>query len=604
MLDLAKGADVDLASTSDIASNILSAFKLEASEMTRVSDTLAGTFSRSNVDLRMLGDTMKYVAPIAMKAGASMEDVAAMTGLLGNIGIQGSNAGTALRSMYNRMTAPPKEAAKALKKLKITTTDANNNLRPMTEILAEVAKKTKNLGSAKQLEYFKAIAGARAGAAMSEMVDKGGAGELQKFIEILMNTQGEARKIHEVMEDNATGDLLKLKSAWDGLATAVGETNNKGFRGAIQSLTQMVGKIKEWGQQNPELVATIVKVTAVVGSLAFAGGALALTISGIAGPVLGVIKVLNLLKFAVMTNPILLALGGIAAAVYLIYKNWDWLKQKWNEMWTAIGNFISTAWTKIKTITSLAWEGIKKLFFNWHPLGVIIQNWTPLLQWFQRLPEKFIGFGKSIIAGIVAGIKAGWGELVKLLKSILDLVPSMADIKEKVGGMWDAGKNAAAGLAKGVSDNAGSAWNSAKNMAEGAVNSVSSSLGIKSPSRVFEGLGLHTVAGFAKGLGQHAAPLQQLMTLGQRLKSQAKTIAIAGGISAPMIAGAAGGFNPAGGSLSAPGQTGAAPVININITINAAPGMNERQLAEQVGAKVQEAMARPTIGFGAFFDEE
>ena len=167
LLDLAKGAGLDLATTADISSNILSAFKMPAEQMGVVADTLAATFSRSNVDLAMLGDTMKYVAPIAKKTGAGIQDAAAMAGLLGNIGIQGSEAGVALRALYNRMAAPPQDASSALKELNVQVADANGNMRPMAALLAEVAEKTKDMGNTKQLALFKAIAGSRAGAAMS-----------------------------------------------------------------------------------------------------------------------------------------------------------------------------------------------------------------------------------------------------------------------------------------------------------------------------------------------------------------------------------------------------------------------------------------------------
>ena len=148
--------------------------------MGRVGDVLTATFTRSNVDLSMLGETMKYVAPIAKEFGTSIEDASAMAGLLGNVGIQGEQAGTTLRSLHNRLAAPPKMARKALDDLGISVADAQGNMRPMVDILAEIAKKTEGLGSADRLGAFKAIAGAEAGAGMAALVEQGGAGAITK----------------------------------------------------------------------------------------------------------------------------------------------------------------------------------------------------------------------------------------------------------------------------------------------------------------------------------------------------------------------------------------------------------------------------------------
>src|SRR5690606_18810915 len=138
----------ELAQTADIASNILTGFKLTADQTGRLGDILVGTFTRSNVDLNMLGETMKYVAPVAADLGVNIETAAAMAGKLGDAGIQGSMGGTALRAILSRLAAPPKMAAEALEKLRIKTTDAKGNLRDMPAILNDIAKATARMGDA------------------------------------------------------------------------------------------------------------------------------------------------------------------------------------------------------------------------------------------------------------------------------------------------------------------------------------------------------------------------------------------------------------------------------------------------------------------------
>ena len=144
MLDLAAAGGTELAQTADIASNILSGLGLTADEMDRLGDVLVGTFTRSNTTLQMLGDTMKYAAPMAKTYGVELEVAAAMAGKLGDAGLQGSMGGTALSSIMNRLAAPPKGAEKALEQLNIATADAAGNLRPLVDCLCLICPLDEN----------------------------------------------------------------------------------------------------------------------------------------------------------------------------------------------------------------------------------------------------------------------------------------------------------------------------------------------------------------------------------------------------------------------------------------------------------------------------
>lgn len=355
MLDLAKAGATDLATTTDIASNILSGFGLQASEMGRLGDVMVATFTRSNVDLSMLGSTMKYTAPIARQFGASIEDVSAMTGLLGNVGIQGEMAGTSLRALFTRMASPPMEAQKALNRLGIETRDAAGNMRPMTEILAEVAKKTEKMGSGRRIGMFTDIAGMNAGSAMAELVGQGGSGAITKFVDILKEANGEAGRLAAEMGDNEAGDIKSFGSAVEGMNIALTQTNSAPLRELIQSATEVVRGITAWVKENPKLAGTLVKVAAGLSALVFVGGALSMAIASVLGPfalakfamtalslqggilsgVLGTLGTvgsgaLGLLTtgikavgLAFMTNPIGLAITAIIAGLTILYNAWE-----------------------------------------------------------------------------------------------------------------------------------------------------------------------------------------------------------------------------------------------------------------------------------------
>jgi TP901 family phage tail tape measure protein len=169
-LKLAEAGETDLADTANMASNMLRGFNLDASAMARVGDVLTATFVGSNATLRGLAETMKYVAPIASALGSSIEEVSASAGVLGNVGIQDSMAGTALRSLYSRLSAPPAEAKKALEELGVRTRDKSGNFRGTQVIIGDIAKALDRFGTAERMEKIKKIGGEEAAAGTVEII--------------------------------------------------------------------------------------------------------------------------------------------------------------------------------------------------------------------------------------------------------------------------------------------------------------------------------------------------------------------------------------------------------------------------------------------------
>lgn len=330
ILDLSKAAGLELATTADIGSNILSGFRLGADQMNRVGDVMAAAFSRSNVDLRMLGESMKYAAPIAAELKIGLEETAAMAGLLGNVGIQGSDAGTALRALYTRMASPPSEAKKSLKALGIQTQEANGDMRSLAAILGELAEKTEKMGDATRLGHFNAIAGMEAGAAMATLVAEQGAQGISKFVEILKGSEGESSRIAKIMGDNTQGLITGLTSRVEGLAISVGKVLKPVIDPLIKDISDLVTELTDWVDANPELVDSIAKVALGVGALV--GGIIGLGIvagwAKIAFTGLGVL-------IALVTSPLVLLVAGLAllgGAWYFWEDIMDWLEGSFPEI--------------------------------------------------------------------------------------------------------------------------------------------------------------------------------------------------------------------------------------------------------------------------------
>lgn len=453
-LSMSLAGDIDLATTADIGSNILTGFKLNSDEMNRVSDTLVATFTRSNTNLNMLGDTMKYVAPVASGLGVDLETAAVAAGKLGDAGIQGSMAGTSLRSILGRLAEPPKQAADALEELGIKTRDAKGNLRELPEILTELDKKTKKMGTAQRAGYFKHIAGEEAFSALSVLTEQAGKGELQKMIAEVKAAKGEAQKVADTMTDNLDGDIKNLVSAWEDVGIQIFGGVDSPLRSISKSVTEIIGKVGEWTKRNPELTNTLTKIALALGVVLAVGGAIVLMLAAMLGPmamlklsmsVLGIkgagafgllakgIKFVGVALFgmgkALLTNPIFLIGAVIAGVAYLIYKNWDsiaaFFKNLWadvvrifssawdsisayfSSMWTSISNACSAAWSWITRIVTGAWDAIKNFFLQYSIPGIIYRNWDGIKKYMSDLWET-----------VKTTIKTKWDQVITDIQNL------------------------------------------------------------------------------------------------------------------------------------------------------------------------------------------
>lgn len=350
VLNLAAATATDLGRAADISSDILGAFGLKASEMTRVADTLALTCAQANVDMELLGDTMKYVAPIARKAGLSLEETAAMAGLLGDVGIKGSQAGTTMKAMLGKLAAPSKEAAQLLQRLGVATKDAAGNLRSPIKVLGELTAKMQNLGSADQIEALKKIVGEEAMAGFSELLNQaGGSGKLLEKINNLVNGTGTAAEMAARQNDTLAGSVRGMGSAWESLQISVGKIFLPIVRKVVDAITGLLRLLDSFAQS--PVGAAILKfagalATAVTAVTAFSAGIWAI---GKAAPLVG--------KFLLMLKTSLLGLG---APVWALIGVAGVLYAAWKTDFGGIATILSRWWRNIKLVVN----GVIAIFNN------------------------------------------------------------------------------------------------------------------------------------------------------------------------------------------------------------------------------------------------
>lgn len=159
VMNLAAASGEDLATTSDIVTDALTAFGLSAKDSSHFADILAQASSRSNTNVGLMGETFKYVAPVAGALGYSAEDCAVAIGLMANSGIKASQAGTALRSLFTRLAKPTDTVAAAMEKYNITLTDANGNMKPLSTLMSEMRDRFSGLSEAQKANLAATLAG-------------------------------------------------------------------------------------------------------------------------------------------------------------------------------------------------------------------------------------------------------------------------------------------------------------------------------------------------------------------------------------------------------------------------------------------------------------
>ena len=380
MLDLASAGGLELASAADIASNILTGFGLKAKDMGRVADVMTNALTRSNVSVEMLGETMKYVAPVAADLGVSLEQTTAMTGKLGDAGIQASMAGTALRAIIGRLAAPPKAAQKALDKIGVSVKDAKGNMRDLPTILAEIHKKTEKMGNTVRAGILKDIAGEEAFSALSVLTKQAGTGELQKFVKELEES-GSAARVAQQMNDNAAGAIKNLKSAMEEVSLTIGSVLTPYVKEYAERGAEVLKTVTDWAKANPELTATIVKITLGIGALIAIVGAMMLAFTLVSGPALLIAKAIwvivgavRMLTVALLTNPIILIITVIIGLAALIIANWDVIGPYFKKLWDGIGNVFSAAKDYIMGIIETIAGGVMAVVDKVAAAGRAVKN--------------------------------------------------------------------------------------------------------------------------------------------------------------------------------------------------------------------------------------
>ena len=456
LLNLALAGKTDLARTADIVSDDLTAFGLGAEKAQHMADVFAYTITRTNTNVEMLGETMKYAAPVAHAFGASMEETAALAGLMANGAIKASQAGTSLRMGLLRLAGPPKKASKALDELGISISDATKSqqeaqaairslgidmkdaegkARPMIGIVKELREKLNQLGKQDRLAMASNIFGVQASSAWLNVFDAP-AEKFAQLVDEMEKADGASAKFAKTATNNTRGALTRLQSATEGVALAVGSVFLPALANAAEGASGLTSRLGEFAEKHPGLIQAVGTI-----GVAMAGTALAMKAAGViyaAYTVAAAAATAGTWAFnaALLANPIglvVVAVAGLIAAGYALYKNWDTVSAGLVAGWEQVK---TTAWNFLTTLPEKAGYAV----------GYVVG-------WFRTLPDRITGIFRSLdsVGQTFISMAIEWGRdaVNGLIDGFLSLPGRLRGI---ISNAWESAK---AGFEKGVAAGSG-----------------------------------------------------------------------------------------------------------------------------------------------------
>lgn len=455
IMNLAAASGEDLALVSDIVTDALTAFGLSASDSGHFADVLAAASSNANTNVAMMGETFKYVAPVAGSLGYSAEDTAVAIGLMANAGIKASQAGTSLRQILLGLQGGVELATKSTDSWVIEVENADGSMRNLNDVVVDLREAFADMTDAQKASNAEAIAGKIGMSGLLAIVNAS-EGDFNKLTGAINNSNGVAQSMAETMQNNLNGKLTQLKSALEGVAISFGEVLTPMLMKVVESITNVVQKFANLDEGTRKLILTIGAIAASIGPLLLVIGKLVTTGSKIAGWGKGVAAAMKGVMAgtkgigAVMTavfgpgGVIIAVIAGIAALVagfiYLWNTNEDF-KNFFINTWNAIVEFMTPILEYLKTVIVQCWvdittmlqpyiDGIKTFIVEaWNfiltTIVPILNNiWSAIVTAWQYIWETL----QPILSQLKETISAAWDFILSIIKIVLDKISNTVKV--------------------------------------------------------------------------------------------------------------------------------------------------------------------------------
>lgn len=485
-MDLAASSGMDLGEAANVVVQAMGAFGLSANESAEAANALAGAAAASSTDVEPLTQALAQCSAGAKNAGWSIQETTAVLARFADVGIEGSDAGTSLKTMLQRLAAPTDSAATMIEQLGIQTRDSNGDLLGASEIAEELQNKLGGLDSASRDAALSTIFGSDAMRAATVMMDSGTEG-IQKYINAANDQEAAQRLANSQMSDGSRA-IEELKGSLETAAIQIGDTLAPIVQKVAELITALVNKFSALPEGVQQVIVVVGILVAALGPLLMVIGQISLGISAVAGALsklsgIGGVatKLVGGIKTAVTgllgmitAHPVIAVITAIIAALVTLYNKCEWFREGVNRILKAIRDGFFAAWDGIvefftETIPNAWNEMLSSLLAN-PTIRTIV---TTITDSFTKLKENLNGIWNGIkqlaqnawefiknatLAPVLLMIDLVTGDFEKL-KS--DLENILNNIKNAVANIWDSIKEITSNI-----------WNEIKNVVSTLVSLV------------------------------------------------------------------------------------------------------------------------------------
>ena len=514
VMNLAAASGEDLATTSDIVTDALTAFGLTAKDSGHFADILAAASSNANTNVSMMGETFKYCAPIAGALGFSAEDTAEAIGLMANAGIKGSQAGTSLRTIMNNLSGEVKICGSSIGEVTVATTNADGSMRDLSDILADCRTAFSGLSESEKAAAAESLVGKNAMSGFLALMNAGEA-DINKLSSAIDNCDGSAASMAETMNDNLAGQLQILKSQLEELAISFGELLMPAIRTIVGWIQKFVDWLNSMDEGTRKVIVTIALVAAaigpvliIVGKVISAVGTIMTLVPKLAGVINAAKGVFAAFNAVCAANPyvlIIAAIVALVAAFIYLWNNCEEFRQFWIDLWESIKEiavavwealkaFFKAAWEAIKTTAETVWnaiksfftgmwEGIKNIFTTvvnaistfltnaWNAIkNTVTTVWNAIKTFFTTVWSGIKNIVTTVVTAISTFLTTAWNAIKNTITTVLNA------IKTVVTTVWNGIKSVITTIVNGIKNTVTTAWNNIKNTVVSVGNAIKSAV--------------------------------------------------------------------------------------------------------------------------------
>lgn len=493
IMNLAAASGEDLATTSDIVTDALTAMGLSASDSGHFADILAAASSNANTNVSMMGETFKYCAPVAGALGFSAEDTAEAIGLMANAGIKSSQAGTAMRSMMTNLTGDVTFAGDAFGELTVQTTNTDGSMRSLGDILKDCRGAFSQMSESEQAANAEALVGKNAMSGFLAVMNAA-PGDIEKLNGAITNCDGTAEKMAATMQDNLAGQITILKSQLEKLAISIGEMLMPYIRqivGWVQGLVDWLNGLDEGTKKMIVTIALVAaavapvlivigKVVGAVGTIMTVVPQIAAAISGVIAFVSGtVIPAIGAVVAAVGWIPI--AIAAVIAIIVLLWNKCDWFREAviavWEAVksatiaaWNAVGEFLTNLWSGIVETGKAVWDGLASFFtVCWQGIqNMFTTVLTAISTFFINIWTGIQNVVVTIGTAIQLFLTTAWDAIKMVLTTVLTAIQMVFTT------VWNAIKAVVTAVVGAIQSFITTAWNGIKAVVITVMNAIQS----------------------------------------------------------------------------------------------------------------------------------